>query len=262
MEEGKGRWPKLQRIFGRRKTKTSKSKERDTALISKVEERGRALTFGAERLTATEIKVNLVSVEDHQCASPIYTSIEDLEVIQKTLRDLAESTTPYNQGQIPQQRGLAELRIKMPDDSPETIVFPDNLTKKAIFSAPSNEALMDQQVWMTTSLMVYDWGDNKFSFFALNLRDKFALTVNEDGQVDFSKYQTDDGTHNFPNNVPRFTFNGCQLRTKLNKTTYILYGALPTQEPRGFLTAKREEEWDGNMEELANFSLVTPTNLP
>ena len=102
MEEGKGRWPKLQRIFGRRKTKTSKSKERDTALISKVEERGRALTFGAERLTATEIKVNLVSVEDHQCASPIYTSIEDLEVIQKTLRDLAESTTPYNQGQIPQ----------------------------------------------------------------------------------------------------------------------------------------------------------------
>ena len=117
------KWPKLQRIFGRKKTKTSKSKERDRALISKAEERGRALTFGAEergraltfgaeergraltfgaeRLTDTEITVNLVSVEDHQCASPTYKSIEDLEVIQKTLRDLAESTTPYNQGQIP-----------------------------------------------------------------------------------------------------------------------------------------------------------------
>ena len=112
MEEGKGRWPKLQRIFCRKKSKTSKSKERDraliskveerdTTLISKVEERGRALTFEAEKLTATKITVSLVSVEDHQCASPTYKSIEDLEVIPKTLKDLAESTTRYNQGQIP-----------------------------------------------------------------------------------------------------------------------------------------------------------------
>ena len=108
--------------------------------------------------------------------------------------------------------------------------------------------------------MVYDWGD-KFSFFALNLRDNFALTVNEDGHVDFSKYQKDDGTHNLPNNVQRFTLNGCQLRTELNNRTYLLYGALPTQEHWGFLRAKRVEEWDGNMEQL-HFSLVTPTNLP